>query len=103
MALACVICVIISTNIVISAQNYDCWGYLLENRTYQPENTKYKFTGKERDNELENNYDYFGARYYDSRIGNWTSIDPFLEKHLQWTPYNYVLRNPLRLIDPDGR
>jgi YD repeat-containing protein len=33
-----------------------------------------KFTGKERDEE--NLYDYFGARYYDSRIGRWGGVDP---------------------------
>jgi len=54
--------VINSTNTVVSAQDYDCWGYIMENRTYQPENSKYKYTGKERDNALESNYDYFGTR-----------------------------------------
>ncbi|HEY3251805.1 MAG TPA: hypothetical protein VGK25_11890 [Ignavibacteria bacterium] len=38
-----------STNTVISANDYDCWGYLLENRSYQSgpsANQRYKFTGK---------------------------------------------------------
>jgi len=48
-------------------------------------------------------YDYFGARYYDSRISVWLSPDPLFEKHLQWSPYNYVLRNSFVLIDPDGK
>ncbi|MEO8663913.1 MAG: RHS repeat-associated core domain-containing protein [Ignavibacteria bacterium] len=52
----------------------DAWGYLLEGRKYDSDTSKYKFTGKERDKE--NNYDYFGARYYDSRIGRWESTDP---------------------------
>jgi RHS repeat-associated protein len=60
----------------------------------------YKFTGKQRD--AETGYDYFGARYYIPRYGNWGSPDPLFEKHIQWTPYNYVLRNPMVLIDPDG-
>ena len=64
-------------------------------------NTSNKYTGKERDQET--GYDYFGARYYDSRISVWLSPDPLFEKHLQWSPYNYVLRNPFVLIDPDGR
>lgn len=90
-----------STNQVVSANDYDCWGFAMQNRSYQSGNTIYKFTGKERDNE--SSYDYFGARYYDSRVATWGSVDPLFEKHIQWTPYNYVLRNPLRLIDPDGR
>ena len=57
--------------------------------------------GKERDNE--STYDYFGARYYDSRVANWTTTDPLFEKRIGWNPYNYVLRNPMILIDPDGR
>ena len=86
---------------VITAQDYDAWGYYLENRTYEPYTTKNKFTGKERDSET--SYDYFGARYYDSRIGRWGATDPLFEKHIQFTPYNYVLNNSMILIDPDGR
>ena len=33
----------------------------------------------------------------------WLSLDPLAEKHPDWTPYNYVLANPLYYIDPDGR
>ena len=61
---------------------------------------KYKFTGKERD--TENGYDYFGARYYDSRIGRWLQIDPLANKYPEWNPYNYVKNNPSNLIDPNG-
>ncbi|MDZ4710686.1 MAG: RHS repeat-associated core domain-containing protein [bacterium] len=93
--------VVNSPNSLISAQDYDAWGYLLDGRSYQSDESKFKFTGKERDKE--NNYDYFGARYYDARIANWTSIDPLMEKHYDFSPYNYVLRNPLILVDPDGR
>ena len=85
---------------LISAVDLDAWGYELTNRTYNDTN-KYKFTSKERDKE--STYDYFGARYYDSRIGNWNAPDPLFAKHLQWSPYNYVLRNPLALIDPNGK
>jgi hypothetical protein len=43
---------------VANAQDYDAWGYIMQNRNYSSENTKYKFTGKERDKDNENNYDY---------------------------------------------
>lgn len=86
---------------IVSAIDYDCWGYPLENRSYQSDDINYKFTGKQRDDET--GYDYFGARYYDARIANWGSVDPLMEKHIGWNPYNYVLRNPMALIDPDGK
>jgi RHS repeat-associated protein len=44
-----------------------------------------------------------GARFYDSRIGIMRQVDPLYEKHPDYSPYNYVLNNPLILIDPDGR
>lgn len=59
-----------------------------------------RFTEKERDTET--NYDYFGARYYDSDLARWTTVDPLWEKYHGWSPYNYTLNNPLRFIDPDG-
>ena len=46
---------------------------------------------------------YFGARYYDSDLGRWTSVDPLADKYPGWSPYNYTLNNPLKYIDPDGR
>jgi RHS repeat-associated protein len=87
---------------IFEARDYDPWGHIIreiDNSDNDP--TRNKFTGKERD--WESGYDYFGARYYNSRIANWTSIDLLLEKHFDWSPYNYVLRNPMVLLDPDGK
>jgi hypothetical protein len=47
--------------------------------------------------------DSFGARSYLSAYGRWGSVDPLSEKHPAWSPYAYVLANPLKLVDPDGR
>ncbi|MBV6513283.1 MAG: RHS repeat-associated core domain-containing protein [Ignavibacteriales bacterium] len=61
---------------------------------------RYIFTEKERDTET--GYDYFGARFYDSDLGRWMTVDPLMDKYPGWSPYNYVMGNPLRLVDPDG-
>ncbi len=95
--------VINTQNQVISAQDYDPWGYIIENRSYQSENSKYKFTGKERDRDIESNYDYFGARYYDSRIGRWGQVEPLLDIYLSFSPYIYIFDNPTNIVDIDGR
>jgi RHS repeat-associated protein len=66
-----------------------------------------KFTGKERD--AETGLDYFGARYYGSKLGRFTTTDPAytIQENLvdpqRWNRYAYARNNPLRYVDPDGR
>jgi RHS repeat-associated protein len=67
-----------------------------------------KFTGKERDTDtIVNVLDYFGARYFSSNMGRWTTPDKPLadqdpDDRQSWNMYGYVRDNPLRHIDPDG-
>jgi RHS repeat-associated protein len=89
------------SNNIVSAQDYDMWGYLMQGRSFDSNAAKYKFTGKERDRE--SNYDYFGARYYDARIGRWGGVDPQLSKSPFHSPFQYAKLNPLAYIDPNGR
>jgi RHS repeat-associated protein len=67
---------------------------------YSKFDTRYKFTAKELDNET--SYTYFGARYYDSELSGWLSVDPMSDKYPSLSPYCYTADNPVVLVDPNG-
>jgi RHS repeat-associated protein len=66
-----------------------------------------RFTGQQRDEET--GLDYFGARYYVSTQGRFSSVDPvMLTAARLYDPqrinlYSYCRNNPLVFIDPTGR
>ena len=64
-------------------------------------NAPYTFSDKEKD--VETGYGYFGARYYDSGLSIWLSVDPMRDKYPSMSPYNYCAYNPVIFVDPDGR
>ncbi len=55
-------------------------------------------TGKEKDSET--GYYYFGARYYNSDLSLWLSVDPMADKYSSLSPYNYCVWNPMKIVDP---
>ncbi|MFV0326925.1 MAG: RHS repeat-associated core domain-containing protein, partial [Bacteroides xylanisolvens] len=62
----------------------------------------YKYNGKELDQMHGLNlYDY-SARYYESAIGRFTTVDPLAEKYYSISPYVYVGNNPIIRTDPTG-
>lgn len=72
---------------------------------YTGDSTRQKFTQKERD--VETGLDYFGARYYASMQGRFTSPDkPFADQDIvepqSWNLYSYVRNNPLKYVDDFG-
>jgi RHS repeat-associated protein len=107
----------------LGSSNYvtDAAGQLYEHLEYFPfgetwveeasniQRTPYLFTSKELDEET--GLYYYGARYYDPRMGQFISADPFYQDVPDPTVRNsqllnlyvYGLNNPVRYLDPDGR
>ncbi|MDH6310482.1 RHS repeat-associated protein [Dysgonomonas sp. PFB1-18] len=73
-----------------------------------PENCKenarqpYKYNGKELDQMHRLDWYDYSARHYDPALGRFTTVDPLAEKYYSWSPYAYVMNNPLKYIDPTG-
>ncbi|MBL4707070.1 MAG: hypothetical protein JKY48_01330, partial [Flavobacteriales bacterium] len=94
---------------LIGAYDYFPHGKILRKFTNGSGDERYLSVGDERDHETisENNdgtgLDNRGARFYDSDIARFLSLDPRAADLAAWSPYNYVLGNPVMLIDPDGR
>ncbi|MFG4002091.1 RHS repeat domain-containing protein [Flavobacterium aquidurense] len=88
---------------IIEENNYYPFGLKHKGyNDYLPIANKYKYNGKELQDELGLNlYDY-GARNYDPALGRWMNIDPLAEKSRRFNPYTYALDNPVFFIDPDG-
>lgn len=72
---------------------------------YAADSIRQRFTGYEKDTESE--FDFAQARYYNSKHGRFTSVDPIYESAnakvpQSWNRYNYALNNPTLFIDPYG-
>lgn len=71
----------------------------------QADGQRNQFGSKEREPNIL--LDYFGARYYASLHGRFTSVDPLLASGTiydpqTWNRYSFTLNNPLKYIDPTG-
>lgn len=91
---------------ILEENNYYPFGLKHKGYNYNVNSTnlalKYKFGGKEYQDELGLNWYDITARNYDPALGRWMSIDPLAEQMRRHSPYNYAFNNPIYFIDPDG-
>jgi RHS repeat-associated protein len=88
---------------VISYEEYYPYGstsYQAVRKDIEVPIKRYRYTGKERDEETGLNY--HGARYYAPWLGSWTSCDPAGVKG-GTQAYCYAFNNPISFRDPDGK
>ena len=87
---------------IISYEEYHPYGtsaYQAKNSELNAAAKRYRYTGKERDDET--GLYYYGARYYAAWLGRWTSCDPMggIEGNNLFT----AMRNsPIMYLDPTG-
>ncbi len=86
---------------VSASQRYSALGETRDAQGSPP--TGFQFTGQYNEEDL--GIYYFGARWFDPRLGRWLQPDfivPNQYDPISWDRYAYGLNNPLNYIDPDG-
>ncbi|HRO76712.1 MAG TPA: RHS repeat-associated core domain-containing protein, partial [Crocinitomicaceae bacterium] len=91
-------CILLETNgALINKEEYYPFG---ETSFGSYAKKRYKFSGKERDNE--SGFYYYGARYYMAWACRFVSCDPLAGKYSNLSSYNYAADNPIKFIDDNG-
>ncbi|HEX8015602.1 MAG TPA: RHS repeat-associated core domain-containing protein, partial [Flavobacterium sp.] len=89
---------------VLSYSDYYSFGQLVPNRHGSSNSYRYGFNGKENDNEImgEGNFEDYGMRMYNPRIGRFFNVDPLTKSYPELTPYQFASNTPIQAIDLDG-
>ncbi|MDR2009145.1 MAG: LysM peptidoglycan-binding domain-containing protein [Bacteroidales bacterium] len=88
---------------IISYEEYHPFGttsYRAGNDIVKVSLKRYKYCGKERDEET--GLYYYGARYYAAWLCRFVSVDPLQHEYPHYTPYQYAGNKPITYIDLDG-
>ncbi|WP_028978221.1 RHS repeat-associated core domain-containing protein [Sporocytophaga myxococcoides] len=84
---------------VISATDYYPFGMIA--KSFNSNNYRFGFNGKENIDELDSWQDY-GERYYITQLAKFLSVDPLTIKYPWYSPYHFAGNTPIRAIDLDG-
>jgi RHS repeat-associated protein len=90
---------------VIQTDDYYPFGLTiagLSGRTENKVKNKFKYNGKELQDDLDLDWYDYGARMYDASIGRFMVTDRFSEKYYDFSPYQYGANNPVLYVDVNG-
>jgi RHS repeat-associated protein len=96
---------IVTNNVLNILEENNYYPFGMKHSPYNeslPTSYKYKYNGKELQDELGLNWYDYGWRNYDPALGRWMNIDPLAETSRRFSPYVYALNNPIYFIDVDG-
>ena len=85
--------------VVVDRRTFDSFGRVLS-QSNPSVAFRYGYTGRERD--LESGLDYYRARYYDSNVGRFISVDPMGFGAGDTNLYRYVGNGVTNATDPSG-
>lgn len=88
---------------IISYEEYHPYGttsYQANNAAINAVAKRYRYTGKERDEE--SGLYYHSARYYIPWLARWSACDFLESKYAGMSPYNYGFNNPVKWTDSTG-
>ena len=89
-----------ATGKVVQSLEYLPYGEVLLDLRHGDWNTPYLFNAKELDEET--GLYYYGARYYNPRLGMFHNVDAFAERYPRFSPYNYAANSPSKYIEVNG-
>ena len=87
---------------VVATNDYYPFGMTIASRTFQTEEYRFGFNGKENDKDFGTGIQDYGFRLYDKRIARFLSQDPLFKSYPWYTPYQFAGNKPIWAIDLDG-
>ncbi|MEI6947355.1 RHS repeat-associated core domain-containing protein [Paraflavisolibacter sp. H34] len=85
---------------IISAIDYAPFGTQMAGRSFNKDEYRFGFNGKENDGET--GMQDYGMRIYDPRLGRFLSTDPLIKDFPWYSTYQFAGGNPIKNLDLDG-
>ena len=88
----------------LSEKDYYPFGMVMPERNFSSDNYRFGFNSEENDDEIEGsgNWQDYGMRVYNPRLGRFPSVDPLTNKFPFYSPYQFAGNKPIWALDLDG-